>query len=343
MEMIDLRSDTVTKPTCRMREAMAKAVVGDDVFGEDPTINQLEEIAAMKIGKEKALFLPSGTMGNQVAALSHTTPGDEVIVHTYSHIFLYEAGGLGRLGGLQVKVLEGEGEDFFPQDKLVESIRADNIHFPKTGMMALENTMNRQGGKVYSLRAMASVYTVAQEYGIPLHLDGARIFNAATSLNCDVKDLTKYCDSVMFCLSKGLGAPVGSMLAGSTSFIQKARRMRKLLGGGMRQAGILAAAGIIALTEMIDPLGEDHRRAKELGEGLNRIHGFKVDMDRLQSNIVVLDFKERGTTIKEFMEKAREVGVLVTPFGEYEARLVTHHDVDDRGIKEALKRLGKIV
>lgn len=339
MDFVDLRSDTVTKPTEAMREAMANAVVGDDVFGEDPTVNQLEELAAERVGKERALFLPSGTMGNQVAALSHTTPGDEVIVHTCSHIFLYEAGGLGRLGGLQVRIMEGDEKDYFPREGLRQAIRGDNIHFPRTGMIAMENTVNRLGGRVYGRETMAYIYGVAKEHGLPVHLDGARIFNAAISLLCDVKDLCCYTDSVMFCLSKGLGAPVGSMLAGASSFIDKARRMRKLLGGGMRQAGVIAAAGIVALETMVDGLQEDHRRAKELALGLNKIPGFKVDLEGVQSNIVVLDFQEKKIEIEDFIIKAKEVGVLVTPFGEHQARLVTHHQIDDAAVSEALDRL----
>ncbi len=339
---IDLRSDTVTKPTAEMRKAMAEAQVGDDVYGEDPTINRLERLAAEKVGKEEGLFLPTGTMGNQAAVLAHTTPGQEIILHPRAHIFLYEAGGLARLGGLQVMSVSDEGDGYYDLEELKASIRGENIHFPETGLITMENTHNRLGGKVYEPEVMEGIFRVATEAGLPTHLDGARIFNAALSLGCDVKELTQYTDSVMFCLSKGLGAPVGSMLAGSSDFIKKARKMRKLLGGGMRQAGILAAAGIIALEKMVDRLKEDHRRARELARELNKLPGFKVELDAVQSNIVVLDFEETGYQMDEFLALSREAGVLVTSFGPRQARLVTHHWIDDKALEIAIESMGKI-
>ncbi|AZR73580.1 threonine aldolase [Anoxybacter fermentans] len=340
-KLVDLRSDTVTKPTAEMRKAMAEAEVGDDVYREDPTVNRLEELAAEIVGKEAALFVPSGTMGNQIAALTHTLPGQEVIVDPRMHIFLYEVGGLGRLSGVQTRTIETADGCYTP-DQIRSAIRGNNIHFPNTGLVCLENTLNRAGGVVIPPHRLNSVADAAHEYGVPVHLDGARIFNAAAALDVDVRNLCEKMDSVMFCLSKGLAAPVGSILAGSKEFINKARKYRKLLGGGMRQAGILAAAGIIALTKMVDRLQEDHDRAKRLAYGLVEIPGLVVDLSKVQSNIVVVDCSGWGKSVEELIKILAERGLLVTPFGPYHLRMVTHKDVDDAGIDLALKIMQEV-
>lgn len=338
---VDLRSDTLTKPTADMRQAMANAKVGDDVYGEDPTVNKLEKLAAEMVGKEAALFVPSGTMGNQIAALTHTIPGQEVIVDPRMHIFLYEVGGLGKLAGLQTKTVETE-EGIYTPEQIEEAIRTDNIHFPETGLICLENTLNRGGGLVFAPDEIKNVADVAHRHDIPVHLDGARLFNAATTLRISAADLCAEVDSVMFCLSKGLAAPVGSILAGSQEFINKARKNRKLLGGGMRQAGILAAAGIIALTEMVERLEEDHKRAMRLAKELDEISGVEVNLDKVQSNIVVVDCTGWGKEVDELLEMVKEQGLLATPFGPYHLRMVTHKDVDDAGIDEALRIMNQL-
>lgn len=249
MELIDLRSDTVTQPTKEMRQAMVSAEVGDDVYGEDPTTRKLEVIAAEMIGKEDALFVTSGTMGNQVAAMTHLQRGDEVLLEAESHMFYYEVGGLALLSAAQTRTIPGN-RGFMEPELIAQAIRADDLHFPRTGLLCLENTHNRAGGAVLTPKQMGLMAKVAQERGLPVHLDGARIFNAAIALGIDVRELTAPVDSVMFCLSKGLGAPVGSLLAGTKKFIAKARKHRKVLGGGLRQSGIIAAAGIIALEKL---------------------------------------------------------------------------------------------
>lgn len=338
MRIVDLRSDTVTVPTEEMREAMYRAEVGDDVYGEDPTVNRLEELAAEKVGKEAAVFLPSGTMANQVALLSHTNRGQEIILESSSHIFMYEVGGLAFLSGLQAKIIEGKNGIMNPAD-IRKAIRGDNIHFPETGLIALENTHNLAGGVVVPLKIMCEIYEIATIYKIPVHLDGARIFNAAVYLNCDVRELTAYCDSVMFCLSKGLGAPAGSMLAGNKKFIDKARKYRKMLGGGMRQVGILAAAGEIALKKMVERLNEDHENARLLAEGLGNIRGFRVDEKTVQTNIVMINIEDTGLVADEMLSRMKERGVLANKRTNDIIRLVTHKDVTRPDIEYAVQAL----
>lgn len=335
-KFVDLRSDTVTKPTKEMRQAMAHAEVGDDVYGEDPTINQLEELAAEMVGKAAALFVPSGTMGNQIAALTQTTPGQEVIVDPKMHIFLYEAGGLGKLAGVQTRTLESV-DGCYPSEQLKQAIRGDNIHFPNTGMICLENTLNRAGGVVVSPERLNQVVDIAHQYDVPVHLDGARLFNAAVALGIGADEICQKVDSVQFCLSKGLAAPVGSILAGSKEFITKSRKNRKLLGGGLRQSGILAAAGIIALTKMVERLAEDHERARRLAAGLAEIPGVFIDLNKVQSNIVVVDCSGWQKTVTQLLSILAEHGLLATPFGPQHIRLVLHKDVDDAGVESALE------
>lgn len=339
--MIDLRSDTVTKPTLEMREAMFRADVGDDVYGEDPTLIKLEKMAAERIGKEAALFVPSGTMGNQLAILTHCQRGDEILLEADSHIFYYEVGGPAVLSGVQTRPIKGQ-KGFIAPDDIRQAIRDENIHTPRTGLLCLENTHNRAGGAVLTVEQMQQMVNVAHQNKIPVHLDGARIFNAATALGVDVKMLTKDVDSVMFCLSKGLSAPVGSLLAGNKAFIDKARKNRKLLGGGMRQAGILAAAGIVALETMVDRLVEDHRNARYLAEILAQLPGIAIDPSQVLTNILIFSVKDLKISADEFEERLAAEGILCGSFGPTNIRFVTHKDVNAAQIDEAAAILRRV-
>ncbi len=340
MKTIDLRSDTVTVPSEEMRAAMARAEVGDDVYGEDPTVNELEQVAAELLGKEAALFVASGTMANQIALLAHTERGDEVIVDAESHIYYYEVGAAAMLGGLQLKPLEGllSGEG---PEVLREGLRPPDIHFPVTRLVCLENTFNRGGGTVISREVSKEIYDLAKERGLAVHLDGARIFNAAVALNCDAREFTRFCDSVMFSLSKGLGAPVGSVLAGSRQFIDKARRYRKALGGGWRQAGVLAAAGLVAL-QNIHRLAEDHAHARLLAEGLAGMPGLWVDLSKVQTNIVMVKVAVRQGAAGLAEELACQ-GVKCNVVGPDALRFVTHKHISREDIETALAIVRKTV
>lgn len=340
--MIDLRSDTVTQPTEAMRMAMAQAEVGDDVYGEDPTVNRLEIEAAARIGKEAALFLPSGTMGNQIAILAHTHRGDEIILDEDSHIFCYEKGGAAALAGVQTRTLKGS-HGFIEPCRIREAIRDENIHAPHTGLLCLENTHNRAGGRVIAPDRLNAMADTAHEFNIPVHLDGARIFNAALALQIDAKELTEKMDSVMFCLSKGLAAPVGSILAGNKSFIGVARQYRKLLGGGMRQAGILAAAGLVSLNTMITRLVDDHRNALRLAEGIGEIGGLKINISNVQTNILIFNIDELHVDANEFLERLASEGVLAGAFGPKIIRFVTHKDIDLEAVDQAIAILRRTV
>ncbi|WP_041075425.1 low-specificity L-threonine aldolase [Thermotoga caldifontis] len=332
--MLDLRSDTVTKPTPEMRKAMAEAEVGDDVYGEDPTVNKLEQLAAEMFGKESALFVASGTMGNQVSIMAHTQRGDEVILEADSHIFWYEAGAMSVLSGVMPHPIKGKNGAMDPND-VRKAIRSKDIHFPRTSLITIENTHNRSGGRVVPLENFKAIYEIAKEYGINVHVDGARIFNASIASNVPVKEYAKYADSLMFCLSKGLCAPVGSIVVGSRQFIEKARKARKILGGGMRQAGVLAAAGIIALTRMVDRLKEDHENAKFLAMKLREI-GYSVNVEDVETNMVILKTDNLKVNAHQFLSAMREKGVLAVAFSDTSIRLVTHNDVSRENIEEAL-------
>jgi threonine aldolase len=286
---IDLRSDTLTIPTPAMREAMAAAVVGDDVFSEDPTINQLQEMAAARLGQEAGLFVSSGTMGNLVAMLTHCQRGDEIIIGNQAHMFVHEAGSSAAVGGIHPRTVTNQVDGTLLLQDIEEAIRSDDEHNPVTRMVALENTQNAMGGVVLTPKYTKQVADLAHAHGLKLHIDGARVFNAAVALDVDVKELTQHADSVSFCLSKGLSAPVGSVLCGSREFVRLARRRRKMIGGGMRQAGVLAAAGIIALEQMIDRLSEDHTNARVLAEGLAKVPGLHVNLASVQTNMVYFD------------------------------------------------------
>ncbi|MFE8696424.1 low-specificity L-threonine aldolase [Cytobacillus sp. FJAT-53684] len=332
---IDLRSDTVTVPTEKMRDAMRFAEVGDDVYGEDPTINRLEQLAAQLLGKESALFVMSGTQGNQVAVLAHTQRGDEVILEEYSHIFNYETAGISTIAGVQARTIKGTNGQM-PISEISQAIRGNDIHYPKTGLICLENTHAFSGGRVLPLSYMEEVYNLSRQYQIPIHLDGARIFNAALSLGVHVKDIARYVDSVQFCLSKGLSAPMGSILVGSKEFIERARKWRKMLGGGTRQAGIIGAAGIVALEEMVDRLIEDHNHAKYLAQSLSLIHGIDIDAYGVESNIVIISVKGLEIKAEDFINQLNQFGVLANTFGPGRIRFVTHRGITNEHIEKAI-------
>jgi threonine aldolase len=325
MKIIDLRSDTVTRPTEAMRQAMHEAEVGDDVYGEDPTVNLLQNLAAEMAGKEAGLFVPSGTQGNLLAILSHCQRGEEYIAGQQAHCYRYEAGGAAVLGGVQPQPLEFEKDGSLDLARVAAVIKPDDNHFAVTRLLCLENT---QSGKILNLDYQAEAADLACEYGLKLHLDGARVFNAAVRQQVPLSTITRRYDSVSFCLSKGLGAPVGSILAGSREFIDRAHRWRKMAGGGMRQAGILAAAGIYALQNHVERLAEDHHNARMLSEGLNRIDALAVDMSAVQTNMVFVSTElEVQARLTGFL-KSR--GILVGGYGQL--RLVTHHDVNANDI-----------
>ncbi len=345
MEFVDLRSDTVTKPTPEMREAMAEAEVGDDVYMDDPTVNALQEKAAVMLGKEDALFVPSGTMGNLLALLVHCQRGDEVIVGDKSHIYLNEAGGMSALGGIHPRPLQNQADGTLLLDEIRASIQTEDVHHTITRLICLENTQNVCGGVVLSAEYLQAVGKIAKENGLAFHIDGARIFNAAAALNIPVKDLVAPADSVMFCLSKGLVAPVGSMLVGGKKFINRARHLRKMLGGGMRQAGVLAAAGMISLEKMSTRLGQDHARAKKLFEGLQQVQGLKLDaFGPSSTNMVYFDLADEvNLSVNQVVEEMKKHGVLVDWAGPRRFRLVTHYWVDDAGVEKTLQAFGAVL
>lgn len=329
MRYIDLRSDTVTQPTDEMREAMAKAVVGDDVYGDDPTICLLEKRAAEYAGKEAALFVPSGTMGNQLAVMTHTKRGNEIIAEENCHIIQHEVGAVAILSSVMVRTVRGKKGVMNPQDVL-EAIRGNDIHYPETGLICMENALSN--GTVVPLEVMKEIYEIAKNHDIPVHLDGARLFNAATYLKTEAAQITQYTDSVMFCLSKGMCAPVGSMLAGSKEFIEKARKNRKILGGGMRQAGILAAAGLIALEKMSKRLYIDHENAKYLAKQLMSIPGIKLDYEDVQIDMVFFDMEGTGVNPDKLVDEFFKKGIKINGVEGGLMRFVTNNDVTKEDI-----------
>lgn len=337
MEYIDLRSDTVTKPTPEMREAMAEAAVGDDVYRDDPTVNKLEELAAKMLGKEAALFVPSGTMGNLIALLVHCQRGHEVIVGNQSHIYLNEAGGMSALGGMQPCAIPNQPDGTLALDDILASIRTEDVHHPITRLICLENTQNICGGVPLTPDYTRQVGELARQNGLVLHIDGARIFNAAAAQNVSVTELVGPADSVMFCLSKGLAAPIGSVLVGTDGFIRRARHLRKMLGGGMRQAGVVAAAGIISLEQMTKRLHEDHALARKLADGLRQVDGLVVDPDGPHTNMVYLNLAESiQTNAQAITQKMKDLGVLVDPENARRFRLVTHYWIDDPAVEKTI-------
>ncbi|USG68055.1 low-specificity L-threonine aldolase [Brevibacillus ruminantium] len=336
---IDLRSDTVTKPTEEMKRAMVEAEVGDDVYGEDPTVNRLEKLAAEILGKEDALFVTSGTQGNQVAVLTHCVNGDEVILEEDSHIFNYEGGAVAALAGVQTRTLASDRGTMAP-DAVARAIRGVNIHNARTRLICMENTHNRAGGAVISPEQMEAVYKVATSKGVGVHLDGARLFNAAVALKREITDFTRYACTVQVCLSKGLSAPIGSVLAGSREFIQEARWWRKKLGGGMRQAGYMAAPGILALTQMVDRLEEDHQLAALLAEGLRQL---SFEVKPVETNIVLVHTERAGMNALDFLSRLAEKGVLAVDFDENVVRFTTHRHISEQDIRTALQAIEAIL
>jgi threonine aldolase len=338
--MIDLRSDTVTLPTAEMRRAVFEAEVGDDVYGQDPTVNRLQELAAEMIGKEAAMLVPSGTMGNQIAVLTHCRPGTEIILEADSHIYYYEAAAASVFAGVQPRPLPGKRGSL--QAELVEwAIREDDIHLPPTSLICLENTHNRAGGTVVPLKDMQAVYDVACRHNLPVHLDGARIFNASVASGVPVKDFTACTSSVQFCLSKGLGAPVGSIIAGTEEFIKEARRWRKRLGGGMRQAGIFAAAGIVALETMVERLAEDHDNARLLAEGLAELKGIDFNPADVDTNIVIV--RPTTMTIQQLGDELEKRGILTVAIEPDRVRFTTNKEVNRSDIEKTIKEVGEIL
>lgn len=342
MDYVDLRSDTVTKPTPEMREVMAEAEVGDDVYRDDPTVNKLEALAADKLGKEAAIFVPSGTMGNLLALLVHCQRGDEVIVGDKSHIYLNEAGGMSALGGIQPCAIPNQKDGTLALDDILASIRTEDVHHPITRLICLENTQNICGGVPLTAEYTQQVGEIARKNNLSLHIDGARIFNSAVAQNVDVKELAAPADSVMFCLSKGLVSPIGSMLVGTEKFVNRARHLRKMLGGGMRQVGIIAAAGILSLENMTSRLAEDHERAKKIAEGLRQIKGIVVDEDSPYTNMIFLEISENiSVSMQQIAESMKVLGVLIDAEGSRRLRLVTHYWIDDEGVEKSISAFKK--
>jgi threonine aldolase len=342
MEYIDLRSDTVTKPTPEMREAMAEAEVGDDVYRDDPTVNKLEELAAEMLGKEAALFVPSGTMGNLIALLVHCQRGDEVIVGNQSHIYLNEAGGMAALGGIQPCPVQNQADGTLALDDVLASIRTEDVHHPNTRLICLENTQNVCGGVPLTAEYTREVGELAHGHNLLLHVDGARIFNSAVAQNVSIKVLVEPADSVMFCLSKGLAAPIGSLLVGTHKFIIRARHIRKMLGGGMRQVGVVAAAGIISLERMTMRLAEDHIRAKKMADDLRQVKGLVVDPSSPHTNMVYLNLSEDlALNAQQVTQKMKDYGVLVDPENKGRFRLVTHYWIDDDAVEKTVSAFQK--
>jgi threonine aldolase len=339
-DIVDLRSDTMTLPTPEMREAMARAEVGDDVWGEDPTVQRLEATAAARLGKEAGLLVTSGTMGNLVSVVAHTQSGQEVMLDLDSHIYNNEVAGGTVVGHLQMRPVKTE-RGFLTPDQVQEALRPANIHVPPTGLVCLENTHNRHGGTCCAPAEIAAVAAVAHAAGVPVHVDGARLFNAAVALKRDPREFAAPVDSVTFCLSKGLGAPVGSVVCGSAAFVERARRVRKMVGGGMRQAGILAAAGLVALERMVDRLADDHANARTLAEALASLPSLAVDLASVQTNIVIVRMN-RGDRARSTAATAELVSgcaarkVKVHAMGPTAIRCVTHKDVDAEDIRRAV-------
>ena len=337
--VIDLRSDTVSKPSDAMRNAMAQAEVGDDVFGDDPTVRSLEARAAELAGKEAGLYVPSGTMGNLIAVLTHTNPGDEIVLGDQSHIFQYELAGAARVAGVLTRTLNNHADGSLGAGEIAGAVRPENLHSPGTKLLCLENTHNRCGGAAIPLETMDAMTTAARERGVAVHLDGARVFNAAAALHVSASRIARDCDSVSFCLSKGLGCPIGSVLCGNSEFIERARRNRKMLGGGMRQVGILAAAGLYALEHNVNRLAEDHENARALADGLRELGPFRPNTP--ETNIVVADVVQGR--LNDWLAAFEREGVLAVAFGPQRMRLVTHINITRTDIDEALARIQRTV
>ena len=344
MKIVDLRSDTVTLPTPAMRKAMYEAELGDDVYGEDPTVNRLEEVSAERLGTEAALLTVSGTMSNLVALLVHTGRSDEVIMGDKAHTFLYEVGGAAGLGGMTIHTVANQPDGTLDLDDVEAAIRLPgNVHFPRTKLIVIENTQNRMGGTVLPLAYTDALGALARKHDLRVHMDGARIFNASVALGVDAKALTRSVDSVCFCLSKGLACPVGSVLCGSKEFIAEARRYRKMVGGGMRQAGVLAAAGLVALEQMVDRLADDHANARRLAEGLAEMPAIEINLVSVQSNIVVFRVVSPAWTTTKFHAALLDKGVRFNVVTDRQFRLVTHYGITAEDVAHVLRVLGQVL
>ncbi|MEE4262508.1 MAG: low-specificity L-threonine aldolase [Desulfobacteraceae bacterium] len=343
MRIVDLRSDTLTRPTAAMSKAMADADVGDDVFGEDPTVNKLEEMAAGRMGKEAALFVASGTMGNLVSLLAHCARGEEIILGSFAHTFYFEQGGSAAVGGIHPRTLPNQPDGTLTLSDIEGAIRPDNVHFPRTRLIVLENTHNLCGGHPLDMDYMRAVGDIARHHGLKIHVDGARFFNAAVALDVPAAKLAADADSVSFCLSKGLGAPVGSVVCGNQDFISEARRARKVLGGGMRQAGVLAAAGIVALNQMVERLADDHANARKLAEGLAQMPGISIDPSQIHTNIVYFEVERRDMTVAELVKRLDDSGARMLPVGPGRIRAVTHYHISSDDVDYVLGVFAKVL
>lgn len=341
MRFIDLRSDTVTMPTDKMRKAMAEAEVGDSIYRDDPTLNELEKRAAEKVGKEAAIFVPSGTFGNQLCLFTHCTRGQEIIIGRDYHIVVHEVGAPAVIAGVQLRTLDTGIKGELDPKEVEKAIRRDDIHEPSTGLICVENAC--LGGTVVSVENLRAIKDVAEKHNLPVHLDGARIFNAAEALGVDVKEITACCDSVMFCISKGLGAPVGSIVAGSKEFIEKARRKQKLMGGGMRQVGILAAAGLIAIDEMTQRLDEDHKNSHYLADELDKIDGISVNKNTNDISMVYFTMGEDVIPEKEFVQKMYDRGIKISGMENGEYRFVTHVNVSREDVDTVINTVKELI
>ena len=340
-EIIDLRSDTVTLPTREMLEAIRQAELGDDVFEEDPTVNRLEDLAAKKMDKQSALLVTSGTQANLISLMANTNHGEQVILEAQSHIYWYEVGGISSIAGLFPKIVKSQAGAPKPE-AIQAAITPKDIHFPKSSLICLENTHNRHGGTVITPKQIQSISKIAKTNKLKLYMDGARIFNAAVALEVDVKQLTKHVDNLMFCLSKSLSCPIGSIIVGSEEFISKARKIRKVLGGGMRQAGIIAAPGIIALETMVDRLKDDHNNAKHLAKQISTIPGISIDQNLVQTNIVMFSITNLGITDEKFISKLEKENILALTLGKNKVRMVTHRGIKKEHIEKTVNIIANI-
>ena len=339
---IDLRSDTVTRPSPGMREVIARADVGDDVLGDDPTVNILQKKVAAMLGKETGLFVPSGTMGNEVAVKAHTQPGDEVIIESTSHIVKYEAGGTALLSGVQLRTLDGQ-YGVLSAEQIKAAINPDNVHIPPTTLICLENTHNYAGGTLFPLEEIINIREMANRHRIKMHLDGARLWNASIASDIPLKEYARYFDSISVCFSKGLGAPVGSMLVGETEWITIAHRYRKIFGGGMRQAGILAAAALYAIEHNIERLAEDHNNARILAEAVNPMPGISIDLDSVQTNIVYMHVENSSHTASDIVQLLKEKNILIMALGPARLRAVTHLEISEEDILRTIQAFEDIL
>ncbi len=340
-ESIDFRSDTVTLPSEEMLEAIRHAPLGDDVFREDPTVNRLETLAAERMGKEAALLVSSGTQANLISLMNNTKHGELVILEAQSHIYWYEVGGISRIAGLLPWPLKSDFGAFDLED-LESAIQHQDIHFPEPALVCIENTHNRHGGTIIKPAQIKAISDVVHSHGLKLYMDGARIFNASVALKVDVEEFTKHVDNLMFCLSKSLCCPIGSLLVGTCEFVERARKLRKVLGGGMRQAGIIAAPGIVALEKMIDRLEEDHRNAKLLAEEIADIDGIQVDLSRVQTNMVYFDISDLGISAESFITRLEENGILSLNLDDNIVRMVTHRGIKEEHVKKAIEAIDKV-